>query len=67
MLDEGGNEIELKDEDEDDEIIYTEHETDLVVGSADEVLDAGFTYDEDSPEGIFDDVFGSESADIDEE
>ena len=67
VLDEGGNEIELKDEDEDDEIIYTEHETELVVGSADEVLDAGFTYDEDSPEGIFDDVFGSESADMDEE
>ena len=67
VLDEAGNEIELKDEDEDDEIIYTEHETELVVGSADEVLDAGFTYDEDSPEGIFDDVFGSESADSDEE
>jgi len=67
VLDEGGNEIELKDEDEDDEIIYTEHESELVVGSADEVLDAGFTYDEDSPEGIFDDVFGSESAESDEE
>ena len=67
VLDEVGNEIELKDEDEDDEIIYTEHESEFVVGSEDEVLDAGFTYDEDSPEGIFDDVFGSEAADIDEE
>ena len=67
VLDEAGNEIELKDEDEDDEIIYTEHETELVVGSADEVLDAGFTYDEDSPEGIFDDVFSDESAEFDEE
>ena len=67
VLDENGNEIELKDEDEDDEIIYTEHETELVVGSTEEVLDAGFTFDEDSPEGIFDDVFGSESADNDEE
>ncbi len=67
VLDEAGNEIELKDEDEDDEIIYTEHESEFVVGSAEEVLDAGFTYDEDSPEGIFDDVFGSESADLDEE
>ena len=67
VLDEAGNEIELKDEDEDDEIIYTEHEAELVVGSTEEVLDAGFTYDEDSPEGIFDDVFGSESADSDEE
>ena len=67
VLDENGNEIELKDEDEDDEIIYTEHETELVVGSTEEVLDAGFTFDEDSPEGIFDDVFGSESAENDEE
>jgi len=67
VLDETGNEIELKDEDEDDEIIYTEHESELVVGSAEEVLDAGFTYDEDSPEGIFDDVFGSESVESDEE
>ena len=61
------SESESEDEDEDDEIIYTEHETELVVGSADEVLDAGFTYDEDSPEGIFDDVFGSESVESDEE
>ena len=67
VLDEAGNEIELKEEDDDDEIIYTEHESELVVGSAEEVLDAGFTYDEDSPEGIFDDVFGSDSAEIDEE
>ena len=66
MLDENGNEIELKDEDEDDEIIYTEHESELVVGSADEVLDAGFTYDEDSPEGIFDDVFSGDDADDEE-
>ncbi len=57
VLDEQGNEIELKDEDEDDEIIYTEHHSDLVVGSADEVQDAGFVIDEDSPEDIFD-VFG---------
>ena len=65
VLDENGNEIELKD-DEDDEIIYADHETELVVGSTDEVLDAGFTFDEDSPEGIFDDVFSSESAGDDE-
>ena len=66
MLDETGNEIELKDEDEDDEIIYTEHESELVVGSAEEVLDAGFTYDEDSPEGIFDEVFGAMNAEDEE-
>ena len=55
VLDEQGNEIELKDEDEDDEIVYTgEHDQELVVGSADEVLEAGFVIDEDSPEDIMD-------------
>ena len=68
VLDENGDEIELKDEDEDDEIVYTaDHEEQLVVGDANEVLDAGFTYDEDSPEGIFDDAFSDDSADMDEE
>ncbi len=57
VLDEMGNEIELKDEEEDDEIVYTDHDSELVVGSADEVLDAGFVIDEDSPEDIMD-VFG---------
>jgi DNA-directed RNA polymerase subunit beta len=65
VLDEQGNEIELKDEDEGDEIMYTsEHEEQLVVGSADEVLDAGFVIDEDSPEDIMD-VFGSADSDVD--
>ena len=65
VLDEMGNEIELKDEDEDDEIIYTgDHETELVVGSANEVLDAGFVIDEDSPEDIMD-VFGDDADDAD--
>ena len=64
VLDENGNEIELKDEDEDDEIIYTEHESELVVGSTDEVLDAGFVIDEDSPEDIMN-VFG-DMADADD-
>ena len=60
VLDENGNEIELKDEDEDDELIYTANrEDEVVVGSTDEVLDAGFVIDEDSPEDIMD-VFGSE-------
>ena len=62
VLDEAGNEIELKDE---DEIIYTEHESELVVGSADEVLDAGFVIDEDSPEDIMD-VFGGMNAEDEE-
>ena len=63
VLDEQGNEIELKDEEEDDEIVYTEHETQLV-GSAEEVLSSGFVIDEDSPEDIMD-VFGSAEADSD--
>ena len=54
VLDENGNEIELKDEDEDEEIGYADHNTELVVGSTDEVLDAGFVIDEDSPEDIMD-------------
>ena len=60
VLDEKGNEIELKDEDEDEGLIYSaDHETELVVGSTNEVLDAGFVIDEDSPEDIMD-VFGDE-------
>ena len=66
VLDEQGNEIELKDEDDEDEMIYTEHESELVVGSTEEVLDAGYTFDEDSPEGIFDDAFSGESAEDEE-
>ena len=58
MLDENGNEIELKDEDDDDEIIYTgDSDSELVVGDTNEVLDAGFVIDEDGPEDIMD-VFG---------
>ena len=65
VLDEHGNEIELKDEEEDDEIVYTsEHETELVLGTAEEVLDAGFVIDEDSPEDIMD-VFGDMEDDVD--
>ena len=67
VLDDQGNEIELKEDEDEDEIIYTaDHETDLVVGSADEVLDAGFVIDEDSPEDIMD-VFGDMTDAEDEE
>ncbi len=58
VLDEAGNEIELKDDDDEDETIYTEHHEQLI-GSTDEVLESGFVIDEDSPEGImldFDDA-----------
>ncbi len=65
VLDENGNEIELKDEEEEDEIVYTpDRRSDLVVGSTEEVLDAGFVIDEDSPEDIMD-VFGGEEDDAD--
>ena len=58
VLDENGNEIELKDEEEDDEIVYTpDSDAEMVVGSTEEVLDAGFVIDEDGPEDIMD-VFG---------
>ena len=67
VLDEAGNEIELKDEDEDEDIIYTEHHAQLV-GTTEEVLDAGFVIDEDSPEGIFGDAEDdSDAYDTDEE
>ena len=66
VLDENGNEIELKDEDDDDEIVYTDR-SDLVVGDTNEVLEAGFVIDEDGPEDIMD-VFGdTEDADAYEE
>ena len=66
VLDENGNEIELKDEDDDDEIVYTDR-SDLVVGDTNEVLEAGFVIDEDGPEDIMD-VFGdAEDADAYEE
>ena len=64
VLDENENEIELKDEDDEDEISYPiDHEMDLVTGSADEVLDAGFVIDENSPEDIMN-VLGN--ADMDD-
>ena len=63
MLDENGNEIELKDEDEDDDIVYTERET-HVLGSTEEVLGAGFVIDEDSPEDIMN-VFEDVDSDTD--
>jgi len=66
VLDEQGNEIELKDEEEDEELIYAADIGPELVGSADEVLDSGFVIDEDSPDDIMD-VFGSASdADTDE-
>ena len=66
VLDEHGNEIELKDEDDEDEIVYAADMGETVVGETSEVLGEGFVIDEDSPEGVFDDVFGGmEDADAD--
>ena len=64
VLDEQGNEIELKDEDEDDDIIYTPDQRSQMVVDTDEVLDSGFIIDEDGPEDIMD-VIGSADADAD--
>ena len=66
VLDENGNEIELRDEEEDDEIVYSaDTETELVVGETSEVLEAGFVIDEDSPEDIMDVFGGLADADAD--
>jgi len=65
VLDANGDEIELKEEEEEDEITYAGEIGQTLVGSADEVLDAGFVIDEDSPEDIMN-VFDSD-ADADEE
>ena len=65
VLDEKGNEIELKDEDDEDELMYAGPETELI-GSNEEVLDSGFVIDEDSPEGIFGDFGMADDADADD-
>ena len=66
VLDENGDEIELRDEEEDDEIVYSaDTETELVVGETSEVLEAGFVIDEDSPEDIMDVFGGLADADAD--
>ena len=62
VLDEQGNEIELKDEDEDEDIIYTPDQRSQMVVDTDEVLDSGFIIDEDGPEDIMD-VLGAVDAD----
>ncbi|MBR2422185.1 MAG: DNA-directed RNA polymerase subunit beta, partial [Oscillospiraceae bacterium] len=63
VLDENGSEIELKDEEDEDEIIYASEVGSQYVGDANEVLDAGFVIDEDSPEGIMNDVSADDDAD----
>ena len=58
VLDENGNEIELKDEDDDDDIVYSSDDrSEVVTGDTNEVLDSGFVFDEEKPDD-FSDVFG---------
>ena len=66
VLDEQGNEIELRDEDEDEDVIYSSdvHEEEIVTNT-EEVLGSGFVIDEDSPEDIMD-VFGDLTAEDEE-
>ena len=65
VLDENGQEIELKEDDDDDEIVYaSDDRSELVVGDTNDVLDEGFVIDEDSTEDIMD-IFGdSEDSDV---
>ena len=56
VLDEAGNEIELKEDDDDDDIVYAEHHIQPMGGVSEESLPEGFGIDEDSPEGIYEDV-----------
>ena len=63
VLDEAGNEIELKDEDEDEDVIYTEHHI-QPMSMSEEALPEGFGIDEDSPESILN-VFDDASSDAD--
>jgi predicted nucleic acid-binding Zn-ribbon protein len=54
---------EVDDEDDEEEIIYASDANETVLGSSEEVLDAGFVIDEDSPEGIFDYDDGMDAGD----
>ena len=52
VLDEQGNEIELKEDDDDDDVVYSSgsENEEVVVGDTNDVLDAGFVIDEDGPD-----------------
>ena len=69
VLDEHGNEIELKEEEDDDELIYAADIGPEVTGSTDEVLEAGYVIDEEGPEDImnvFDNVASDDADTVDE-
>ena len=65
VLDEAGNEIELKEDEDEDEIIYAGDMGADLIGSTEEVLESGFVIDEDGPEDIMN-VLGVSDADTDE-
>ena len=71
VLDEHGDEIELKDDD-DDEVVYAaegddkyEHEEEFVT-DADEVLESGYNYDEDQDEDTFTTVLNEVAAEVED-
>ena len=69
VLDENGNEIELKEDDDDEDIVYTTDSDDSAnetVVDTNEVLESGFNIDEDGPEDIMD-VFGDDTDTLDED
>jgi hypothetical protein len=69
VLDEHGNEIELKEDDDDEDIVYTTDSDDSAnetVVDTNEVLESGFNIDEDGPEDIMD-VFGDDTDTLDED
>ena len=65
VLDEQGNEIELKEDDDDDDAVYSSgsENEEVVVGDTNDVLDAGFVIDEDGPDDIMDVFSDLENAD----
>ena len=53
VMDEDGNEIELKEDEDDDEIVYSSDDS-AYVTDENEVLDSGYNVDPDGPEDIMD-------------
>ncbi len=54
VLDEQGNEIELREDEDDDEIVYATESGPEMVTDTDEVLGSGFNIDQEGPEDIMD-------------
>ncbi len=68
VLDENGNEVDLKDDEDDGDTVYVEAESQIVVDT-NEVLESGFNIDEEGPDDImevFDEAQGA-AAGTDEE